>query len=241
MVTQSKMQKELLEVFKSLQQKLTQPAPVPMQPIYQLQQTIPDMQYQQPHVGHQPPYMGPQRPYAPQGQRYQNPERQNSGQCHYCHQTGHFISSCPTRQAHLESRKIVLENGQVRFPDGKQIPWEPSDKSPKEKVEEFHVVRETNAQFYHCNSEIPGMMQMPYKDMHFSLYMNKPRDMRDKLIEKMRCEVEAQVVLNHNIVQPTAPQQTANTIVVPTIGIGAGTEEEKVQWMKMYEEKLGEE
>ena len=67
MVTQSKMQKELLKVFKSLQQKLTQPvpAPVPMQPIYQPQQTILDMQYQQPHVGHQPPYMGPQQPYTP--------------------------------------------------------------------------------------------------------------------------------------------------------------------------------
>ena len=153
MVTQNKMQKELLEVLKSLQQKLTQPAPVPMQPIYQPQQTILDMQYQQPHVGHQLPYMGPQQPYAPQGQRYQNPERQNLGQCHYCHQTGHFISSCPTRQVHLESRKIILENGRVRFPNRKQIPWEPSDKSLKEKVEEFHVVRETNAQFYHCNSE----------------------------------------------------------------------------------------
>ena len=115
MVTQSKMQKKLLEVFKSLQQKLTQPAPapVPIQPIYQLQQTILDMQYQQPHVGHQLPYLGPQQLYAPQGQRYQNLKRQNSGQCHYCHQTGHFISSCPTRQAHLESRKIILENEQV--------------------------------------------------------------------------------------------------------------------------------
>ena len=87
----------------------------------------------------------------------------------------------------------------------------------------------TNAQFYHCDSEIPGMMQMLYKDMCFSFYTNKPRDTRDKLIEKMRCEVEAQVVLNHNIVQPTMPQQMANTAVAPTIGIGAGTEEEKVQ------------
>ena len=36
MVMQSKMQRELLEVFKSLQQKLTQPAPAPpqMQPMY---------------------------------------------------------------------------------------------------------------------------------------------------------------------------------------------------------------
>lgn len=73
------------------------------------------------------------------------------------------------------------------------------------------------------------MMQMPYKDTCFSLYMNKPRDTRDELIEKMRCEVEAQVVLNHNIVQPTTPQQMANTVVAPTVGIGAGTEEEKVQ------------
>ena len=85
------------------------------------------------------------------------------------------------------------------------------------------------------------MMQMPYKDMCFSLYMNKPRDTREELIEKMRCEVEAQVVLNHNIVQPIVPQQMVNTTVAPTIGIGAGMEEEKVQWMKMYEEKLGEE
>jgi len=62
MVTQSKIQKELLEVFKSLQQKMTQPTPAPvsMQPMYQPQQTIPNMQYQQPHVGHQPPYMGQQ-------------------------------------------------------------------------------------------------------------------------------------------------------------------------------------
>ena len=65
--------------------------------------------------------------------------------------------------------------------------------------------------------------------MCFSLYTNKPRDTRDKLIEKMRCD----------IVQPTIPQQMANTAVAPTIGIGAGTEEEKIQWMKMYEEKLG--
>jgi hypothetical protein len=62
MVTQSKMQKELLEVFKSLQQKLNQPAPTPqpMQPMYQLQQTIPNMHYQQLPVGHQLPYMGQQ-------------------------------------------------------------------------------------------------------------------------------------------------------------------------------------
>jgi len=164
MVTQSKMQKELLKFFKSLQQKLTQPAPapVPMQPMYQPQQTIPNMQYQQPHIGHQPPYMGQQRSYVPQGLRYQNPEgRQNSGQCHYCHQTRHFISSCPARQVHLESGKIILENGRVQFPDRKQIPWEPADKTLREKVEEFHAVKETNAQFYHCDAEIPGMMQMP--------------------------------------------------------------------------------
>ena len=244
MVTQSKMQKELLEVFKGLQQKLMQPAPAPpqMQPMYQPQQAIPNMQYQQPHGGNQQPYTGQQRSYAPQGQRYQNPEgRQNSGQCHYCHQTGHFISSCPTRQAHLESGKIIVENGRVRFPDGKQIPWEPADKSPKDKVEEFHAVRETNAQFYHCDSEIPGMMQMPYKDTRLSLYTNKPRDTRDELIEKMRCEVEAQAVLNHNIVQPTASQPVVNTQVAPTVGIGAGSEDEKAQWMKLYEEKLGEE
>lgn len=80
-------------------------------------------------------------------------------------------------------------------------------------------------------------MQMLYKDTRFSLYMNKPRDMRDELIEKMRCEVEAQAVLNHNIVQPTVSQPTANITVVPMVGIGVGTEEEKVQWMKMYEEK----
>jgi len=57
----------------------------------------------------------------------------------------------------------------------------------------------------------------------------------------MRCEVEAQGVLNHNIVQPAASQLMANTTVAPTVGIGAGMEEEKMQWMKMYEEKLGEE
>jgi len=186
--------------------------------------------------------MGQQRSYAPQGQRYQNQEgRQNSGLCHYCHQTGHFISSCPARQAHLESGKVIVENRRTRFPDGKQIPWEPTDKTPREKVEEFHAVKETNAQFYHCDSEIPGMMQIPYKDTRFSLYTNKLRDTRDELIEKMRYEVEAQAVLNHNIVQPTAPQPMANTTVAPSVGIGAGTEEEKVQWMKMFEEKLGEE
>jgi hypothetical protein len=91
------------------------------------------MQYQQPHGGNQQPYTGQQRSYAPQGQRCQNPEgRQNSGQCHYCRQIGHFISSCPTRQAHLESGKIIVENGRVQFPDRKQIQWEPTDKSLKD-------------------------------------------------------------------------------------------------------------
>ena len=244
MVTQSKMQKELLEVFKSLQQKLSQPAPIPqpVQPIYQPQQAIPSMPYQQPNGGYQQPYMGQQRSYASQGPRYQNQEgRQNAGQCHYCHQPGHFIINCPARQLHLESGKIILENGRVRFPDGKQIPWEPADKTPREKVEEFHAVKETNAQFYHCDSEIPGMMQMPYKDARVSLYTNKPRDTRDEVIEKMRHEVEAQTVLNHNIVQPTISQPTASTPVASTVGVGAGTEDEKIQWMKMFEEKLGEE
>ena len=176
-----------------------------------------------------------------QGPWYQNQEgRQNAGQCHYCHQPGHFIINCPARQLHLESGKIILKNGRVRFPDGKQIPWEPADKTPREKVEEFHAVKETNAQFYHCDSEIPGMMQMPYKDTRFSLYTNKPRDTRDEVIEKMKHEVEAHTVLNHNIVQPTTPQATAST-PASTVGVGAGTEDEKIQWMKMFEEKLGEE
>jgi hypothetical protein len=57
----------------------------------------------------------------------------------------------------------------------------------------------------------------------------------------MKHEVEAQAVLNHNIVQPTAPQSMASTTVASTVGIGAGTEDEKIQWMKLYEEKLVEE
>jgi hypothetical protein len=245
MVTQSKMQKELLEVFKSLQQKLTQSALAPqtVQPMYQPQQNIPNMQYQQPQqVGHQPPYMGQQRQYGTQAPRYQNSEgRTNQGVCHYCHQTGHFINSCPARQVHLDNGKVIIDNGRTRFPDGKPIPWEPTDKTPRDKVEEYHAVRETNAQFYHCDSEIPGMMHIPYKDTRYSLYTNKPRDTRDELIEKMRSEVEAQAVLNHNVVQPAVPQPRANTTVAPTIGIGAGSEDEKKQWMKMFEEKLGEE
>lgn len=243
MVTQSKMQKELLEVFKSLQQKLTQPAPVPppMQPMYQPQQAIPSMQYQQPPAMPQQPYMGQQRPYAQQGPRYQNQERTNSGVCHYCHQTGHFISMCPARQVHLESGKVIVENGRTRFPDGKPIPWEPTDKTPREKVEEHHAVKETNAQFYHCDSEIPGMMYVPYKDMRFSQYTNKPRDTRDELIEKMRNEVESQTVLNHNVVQPPVQQPVANAKAATIVGVGAGTEDEKIHWMKMYEEKLEEE
>jgi hypothetical protein len=242
MVTQSKMQKELLEVFKSLQQKLALPAPVPppMQPMYQPQQAIPSMQYQSP-AGHQQPYMGQQRSYAPQGQRYQNQERTNSGVCHYCHQTGHFINMCPARQVHLESGKVIVENGRTRFPDGKPIPWEPTDKTPREKVEEYHAVKETNAQFYHCDSEIPGMMHVPYKDTRFSQYTNKPRDTRDELIEKMRREAESQAVLNHNVVQPAVQQPVATATATPIVGVGAGTEDEKIQWMKMYEEKLGEE
>ena len=242
MVTQSKMQRELLEVFKSLQQKLTQPAPAPppTQPMYQPQQAIPNMQYQAPPV-HQQPYMGQQRPYAPQAPRYQNQERTNSGVCHYCHQTGHFINTCPARQVHLESGKVIVENGRTRFPDGKPIPWEPTDKTPREKVEEHHAVKETNAQFYHCDSEIPGMMYVPYKDMRFSQYTNKPRDTRDELIEKMRNEVESQAVLNHNVVQPPVQQPVASAKAATIVGVGAGTEDEKIQWMKMYEEKLEEE
>ena len=243
MVTQSKMQRELLEVFKSLQQKLTQPAPAPpqMQPMYQPQQVIPSMQYQPPAAMQQQPYMGQQRPYAPQPPRYQNQERTNSGVCHYCHQTGHFINMCPARQVHLESGKVILENGRTRFPDGKPIPWEPTDKTPREKVEEHHAIKETNAQFYHCDSEIPGMMHVPYKDMRFSQYTNKPRDTRDELIEKMRNEVGAQAVLNHNVVQPPVQQPVANATAATIVGVGAGTEDEKIQWMKMYEEKLEEE
>jgi hypothetical protein len=142
---------------------------------------------------------------------------------------------------HLESGKVILENGRTRFPDGKLIPWEPADKALKDKVEEYHAVKETNAQFYHCNSEIPGMMQIPYKDMWVSLYTNKLRDTRDELIEKMRNEVETQAVLNHNIVQPMAPQPMAKPMAAPTVRVGAGAEDEKAQWMKMFEEKLGEE
>jgi hypothetical protein len=33
----------------------------------------------------------------------------------------------------------------------------------------------------------------------------------------------------------------ANTPVVPTVGIGAGSKDEKAQWMELYEEKLGKE
>jgi hypothetical protein len=148
---------------------------------------------------------------------------------------------CPARQVHLDSRKVILDNGRTRFPDGKPIPWEPTDKTPREKVEEYHAVKETNAQFYHCDSEIPGLMHVPYKDTRFSQYTNKPRDTRDELIEKMKSEVESQAVLNHNVVQPTVQQPVANATAAPIVGIGAGTEEEKIQWMKMFEGKLEEE
>jgi hypothetical protein len=38
-----------------------------------------------------------------------------------------------------------------------------------------------------------------------------------------------------------ASQSMAKPMVVPTVGVGTGAEDEKVQWMKMFEEKLGEE
>jgi hypothetical protein len=57
----------------------------------------------------------------------------------------------------------------------------------------------------------------------------------------MRSEAGSQAVLNHNVVQPTIQQPVANATATPIVGVGAGTEDEKIQWMKMYEEKLGEE
>ena len=57
----------------------------------------------------------------------------------------------------------------------------------------------------------------------------------------MRNEVESQTVLNHNVMQPPVQQPVASAKAATIVGVGAGTEDEKIQWMKMYEEKLEEE
>ncbi len=103
---------------------------------------------------------------AVEGSRADNPVRQSSGAsysapnfvrnrtpgnmpCYYCYEPGHFILECAHLKEDVNKGKVRMDgSNRARLYDGKTIPREPMNKSPKEKAHEYFDRRVVVTQNY---------------------------------------------------------------------------------------------
>jgi hypothetical protein len=71
----------------------------------------------------------------------------SSMDCYYCYEPGHFILECPNLKADVEKGVVRMENNRAKFYDGKNVPREPPNKSPRDKAHEYYS-RRTVSQSY---------------------------------------------------------------------------------------------
>ncbi|KAF8197151.1 hypothetical protein BJ912DRAFT_1056221 [Pholiota molesta] len=124
--------------------------------------------------------------------RFQGSNMQSGWKCFYCGKLGHQIKDCQSKEAHLKMGYIEKREGDHRhYITGGGVLRFDEDKLPIERVEEFHVKQKLASNFYAKPQR--GVLQLAHvldQAKPSSLYTNKPRDRRDRLLEKLEQQLE---------------------------------------------------
>ena len=109
--------------------------------------------------------------------------RENNNECFYCGKPGHYIDKCTVRAEDLAAGTIIIQDNEVRFPDGSKLPYA-KGVSMKSRIEQWTSARK-NRQLYAADFEQnPGLANVA-PQRYYSLYTDRLRDCRDDIIDNM--------------------------------------------------------
>lgn len=175
-----------------------------------------------------------------QGQSMIN-EAIQEGACFYCWLMGHRVGECPSKYEHLEQNKIKIVDGKWRLDDGNWVPRDPTNKSPRDKVEAIHALRRQSQNYLGYSSSAynaspggqantPGIVNMGAGDDYgqLSIYTNHIVDHRDELIDKLRNQlvssinVQTQSGSDNKLAMVHQPQPTLSSEFVQQMNLLMG-------------------
>lgn len=137
------------------------------------------------------------------------------GACFYCWLSGHRVSECPLKNDHLEQGKIKIVDGKWRLDDGSWVPRDPTNKSPRDKVDSIHALRRQSQNYMGYTSSpggSSGNVNLGGDDYgQMSIYTNRIVDQRDEMIDKLR----NQLVTNVNTPTQTGQNSRQMAMVPP--------------------------
>ncbi|SJL17281.1 uncharacterized protein ARMOST_20828 [Armillaria ostoyae] len=106
-----------------------------------------------------------------------------SDNCWYDSKPGHFVRDCQNVQKHVAEGLLKLVNHKFMMADGTPIPCEPAHLCPMDHMLATLSKRQKQM-FWEDVSRPAGVFNISLPE-NASLYVNKPRDARDKVIDKL--------------------------------------------------------
>ncbi|KAJ7167937.1 hypothetical protein C8R46DRAFT_1218863 [Mycena filopes] len=95
--------------------------------------------------GIQPSYN--RAPGQPMPSFTRNRSTNNTMECYYCYEAGHFINACPNLAEDVQKGIVRHEGGRIKFFDSKNCPREPPGKSPRSKALEYYERRTVSGNY----------------------------------------------------------------------------------------------
>ncbi|KAJ7429836.1 hypothetical protein B0H11DRAFT_1944175 [Mycena galericulata] len=123
--------------------------------------------------------------------------RQDSKDCYYLGNNSHFVGDCSVRREHIEKGMVKAVEGKLVFYDGKNIPFEPRNKTRAQKVEEYYRNRYVSQNF----TAKDGSCQPNYKD-----------DDDDPMYDIRADEIRSLQVENNQLKQQMLQKQTSGPV-----------------------------
>lgn len=122
--------------------------------------------------------------------------RQYNKDCFYCYLSGHMVRDCPYKREHIDTGKIIIENGRMKLGDGAIFPKWPESKSQKQRVDDYFgnksVPGAPHVLIQDYNPPQPGQVAQFKQDIIDNL--NTVYDTRD---DEIRC-LKVQNVIKEN-------------------------------------------
>ncbi len=120
--------------------------------------------------------------------RQSRPQNEHSGvgpndNCWYNWKPGHYVRDCQNVQKHVAEGLLKLVDKKFMMIDGTSIPHKPAHLCPMDHMLALLNKRQEQM-FWEDNSEPAGIFNINVPD-NTSLYVNKPQDTRDEVINKL--------------------------------------------------------